>query len=306
MWNFQFRIWFSPLIILTIWAKNVKLWLVRKDDFVPKRIIFINIGFCKSQSFLWFTALIYGFFRGTLPWKSLFRKILRHNFGWTSLSNISATILASWGADVVGFFLIREWYLSPLFQSILLVDLIELCLQMFPRSLTFLWYNVLWTYFCSQFRQSRYMIYCPHVIGILFLFHIFVSDFLVFILNTIVYTFTLLLLKRYPSIKWTYQYFHLAMMFTFGAKEDEKLSFYHSVEYFCEILIMSVSNKCIITPVYIIFFLFNFFHSQFVQFGHLVEFFNCCLPYIIESFSNFTDVILTLSCHYRCQVVLTN
>ena len=136
--------------------------------------------------------------------------------------------------------------------------------------------------------------------------HIFVSDFLVFILNTIVYTFTLLLLKRYPSIKWTYQYFHLAMMFTFGAKEDEKLSFYHSVEYFCEILIMSVSNKCIITPVYIIFFLFNFFHSQFVQFGHLVEFFNCCLPYIIESFSNFTDVILTPSCHYRCRVVLTN
>ena len=56
----------------------------------------------------------------------------------------------------------------------------------------------------------------------------------------------------------------------------------------------------------VFFFLFNTFHSQFVQFGHLVEFFNYCLPYIIESFSNFTDVILTLSCHYRCRVVLTN
>ena len=95
-------IWFFPHVILTIWAKNVKLWLVRKDDFVPQRIISINIGFCKSQSFF----MIY---RGTLSWKSLFRKIRRHNSKWISLWNISAAILATWGADVIRFFLIREW-----------------------------------------------------------------------------------------------------------------------------------------------------------------------------------------------------
>ena len=117
------------------------------------------------------------------------------------------------------------------------------------------------------------MICRPHVIGILFLFHTFVSDFLVFILNTIVHTFTLLLLKRRPNIKWTYQYFHLAMMFTFGTKEDEQLS--TAFEYFCETLIMNVSNECITTPVY-----------------------------IIESFSNFTGVILTLFRHYKYQISL--
>ena len=49
------------------------------------------------------------------------------------------------------------------------------------------------------------------------------SHFFVFILNTIVHIFTLLLLKRYPNIKRTYQYFHLPVMFTFAAKKDEKL-----------------------------------------------------------------------------------
>ena len=122
------------------------------------------------------------------------------------------------------FFNSRMITFSSLLLSQFFWNLIELCLQVFHHSLTLLWYSVSWTYFCSQFRQSRYMICRSHVIGILFLFHTFVSDFLVFILNTIAYTFTLLLLKRYPNIKWTYQYFHLAMMFTFGAKGDEKLS----------------------------------------------------------------------------------
>ena len=62
---------------------------------------------------------------------------------------------------------------SPLSQSISLVYLIDLCLLVFPRSLTFLPYNVSWTYFCSQFRQPRYMICRPRVIGILFLLHTF-------------------------------------------------------------------------------------------------------------------------------------
>ena len=58
------------------------------------------------------------------------------------------------------------------------------------------------------------------------------------------------------------------MMFTFGAKEHEKLS--TAFEYFCETLVMNVSIKCIITSVY-----------------------------IIESFSNFIHIILTLPRHYR-------
>ena len=44
-----------------------------------------------------------------------------------------------------------------------------------------------------------------------------------YFLNTVVHSFALLLPKRHPNIKWTYEYFHLAIMFTFGAKEDEKL-----------------------------------------------------------------------------------
>ena len=132
MSNFQFRIWFSPHIISAIRAKNVKLWLVRKDDFVPKRIIFINIGSCKSQYFFF---------------------IYRINI-WL----------------VSQYFAIKN---SALFQIISLVCLIELCLQVFPRSFTFLSCNVSWTCFCSQFWQSRYMICRPRVIGYYFSFTLF-------------------------------------------------------------------------------------------------------------------------------------